>query len=106
MATTDALGTAMKMLGVAAEVYLGNWDGSKYVNQPEPRTSTADATAAVKKLADDHAELLKETAKEGTEALKKVWKDMGARPQKALLSVYGEKWWTDLKAIAAERGTA
>jgi hypothetical protein len=32
MAVTDALGSAMKMLGVAAEVYLGNWDGSKYKN--------------------------------------------------------------------------
>ena len=32
MAITDALGSAMKMIGVAAEVYLGNWDGSKYRN--------------------------------------------------------------------------
>jgi hypothetical protein len=32
MAVTDALGTAMKMLGVGAEVYLGNFDGAKYVN--------------------------------------------------------------------------
>lgn len=30
MAVTDALGTAAKMLGVAADVYLGNYDGSKY----------------------------------------------------------------------------
>jgi hypothetical protein len=34
MATTDALGVAMKMLGVAAEVYLGNFDGSKYKTDP------------------------------------------------------------------------
>jgi hypothetical protein len=30
MATTDALGTAMKQLGVAADIYAGLWDGSKY----------------------------------------------------------------------------
>ena len=30
MAVTDALGTAMKMLGVAADIYAGKWDGSKY----------------------------------------------------------------------------
>ena len=30
MATTDALGVAMAKLGVAAKVYLGLWDGSKY----------------------------------------------------------------------------
>jgi hypothetical protein len=29
-ATTDALSTAMKMLGVAADIYMGLWDGAKY----------------------------------------------------------------------------
>lgn len=32
MAVTDALGTAMKMIGMAAEVYLGNFDCSKYLD--------------------------------------------------------------------------
>lgn len=30
MAVTDAFSTALKMLGVAADIYLGLWDGSKY----------------------------------------------------------------------------
>lgn len=30
MAVTDALSTAMKMLGFGADVYAGKWDGSKY----------------------------------------------------------------------------
>ena len=30
MAVTDALSTAMKVLGVAADIYMGKWDGSKY----------------------------------------------------------------------------
>lgn len=30
MATTDALGVAMKMIGVASAIYEGRWDGSKY----------------------------------------------------------------------------
>ena len=30
-ATTDALGVAFKAVGVAADVYLGNFDGSKYM---------------------------------------------------------------------------
>jgi len=34
MATTDALSVAMKALGVAADVYLGMLDGSKYNRQP------------------------------------------------------------------------
>jgi len=38
MAVTDALSVALKMLGVAADIYLGRWDGSKYAadeNQPK-----------------------------------------------------------------------
>jgi len=31
MAVTDALSVALKNLGVAADIYLGRWDGSKYV---------------------------------------------------------------------------
>jgi hypothetical protein len=34
MATTDALSVAMKALGVAAAVYQGQWDGSKYRDLP------------------------------------------------------------------------
>jgi len=30
MAVTDALSVALKTLGVAADIYLGKWDGSKY----------------------------------------------------------------------------
>lgn len=37
MATTDALGVACKMVGVAADIYAGLWDGSKYVST-EPAT--------------------------------------------------------------------
>lgn len=40
MAITDALSTAMKAIGVASDIYMGNWDGSKYINQPEPTQKT------------------------------------------------------------------
>lgn len=43
MATTDALSVAFKAVGVAADIYLGNFDGSKYLydysaayNEPVP----------------------------------------------------------------------
>ena len=36
MAVTDALSTAMKALGVAADVYLGRWDGTKYNGYETP----------------------------------------------------------------------
>lgn len=31
MATTDALSVAMKSIGVASDIYMGNFDGSKYI---------------------------------------------------------------------------
>lgn len=38
MAVTDALSVAMKMLGVAADIYAGLWDGTKYRDaRPEPK---------------------------------------------------------------------
>jgi|ETNmetMinimDraft_25_1059894.scaffolds.fasta_scaffold07966_8 hypothetical protein len=35
MALTDALGVAMKQLGVAADIYMGFYDGSKYQESPD-----------------------------------------------------------------------
>lgn len=50
MATTDALGTAMKMLGVAADIYAGLWDGGKYkdanVSPPESKAPPASSSQA------------------------------------------------------------
>ena len=33
MAVTDAFSTALKMIGVAADIYAGRWDGSKYKDE-------------------------------------------------------------------------
>jgi hypothetical protein len=38
MAVTDALSVAMKMLGVASDIYEGLWDGSKYRDAPQKST--------------------------------------------------------------------
>lgn len=49
MAVTDALSVSLKMLGVAADIYMGRWDGSKYKDEPKSKqpshaiTPTADA---------------------------------------------------------------
>lgn len=48
MATTDALSVALKMLGVAADIYAGRWDGTKYRDDPKD-TKTDDKTLAEKK---------------------------------------------------------
>jgi len=41
MAVTDALSVAMKMIGMAADIYAGLWDGSKYRDAPKANASTA-----------------------------------------------------------------
>lgn len=46
MAVTDALGTAMKMLGVAADIYSGQWDGSKY-KEPTHRFKKGEKDAII-----------------------------------------------------------
>ena len=50
-AVTDALGTALKMIGVAADIYSGKWDGSKYLGGPPEQAPQApkQATGPVKK---------------------------------------------------------
>lgn len=61
MAITDALGTAAKMLGVAAEIYLGNFDGSKYKDETPKEVAkgnigeTADDILAAAKAAQAKA---------------------------------------------------
>ena len=48
MAYTDALGTAMKYVGVGSEIYEGNFDGCKYADP-------TDATALAVKINEDQA---------------------------------------------------
>ena len=46
MAITDALSTAMKMIGVAADIYAGLWDGAKY--QDDVTKSTEESKVFTK----------------------------------------------------------
>lgn len=52
MAITDALSTALKMLGVGADIYAGRWDGSKYKDDTIPPTKKekGDLTKTLKTL--------------------------------------------------------
>lgn len=45
MAVTDAFSTSLKMLGVAADIYAGRWDGSKYNNNPESPKANPQSSA-------------------------------------------------------------
>lgn len=66
MAVTDALSTSLKMLGVAADIHMGMWDGAKYKDDPpatpkvtpitakKPEMITAEEMTALKQALIDH----------------------------------------------------
>ena len=50
MAITDALSTAMKMLGFGADIYMGKFDGSKYAQEQKPVAVTKISEAQVAEI--------------------------------------------------------
>lgn len=45
MAVTDAFSTSLKMIGVAADIYAGRWDGSKYNETPSEQANNSNKWA-------------------------------------------------------------
>lgn len=52
MAVTDAFSTSLKMIGVAADIYAGRWDGTKYKDAPaeKPKGCTEAQDRAINTL--------------------------------------------------------
>lgn len=50
MAVTDALSVAFKSLGVAAEIYLGNFDGSKYSKQKNSQPEREETNQSIRRM--------------------------------------------------------
>ena len=79
MATTDALSVALKMLGVAADIYMGRWDGSKYKDDPQTQSEQMASAAAEKgvtptagamdNFSDEEQKFLADLAKQVAEAM-------------------------------------
>lgn len=80
MATTDALGTALKMLGVAADIYLGNFDGSKYKDRP------AEKVEINPKIRQDALSILTPAAREGRESFDLAWKAVSKEMRQAVVN--------------------
>lgn len=71
MAVTDALSVALKMLGVAADVYAGRWDGSKYVD-PSAEKAEDRATVTPDKATKKARVMPPEAKEEGAVFIEKV----------------------------------
>lgn len=91
MAITDALSTAMKYLGVAADIYMGLWDGSKYrEQQKEHRWKPGEKEEIYKqvrgRLDDGDSHGIKEIFSEFTDADEKmkVWSIFNSSEKSAI----------------------
>lgn len=76
MSVTDAIGKCMSYLGVAADVYLGRFDGSKYSKYHDQKTPTAaapSATMAVDENKKAAAAFRRSIAQSTTEAEVEKW---------------------------------
>ena len=74
MATTDALSTALKMIGVGADVYAGRWDGSKYHTPPRTNGVTLQQLNDLKKAwADKYADLFPDADRDAKKRLFSEW---------------------------------
>lgn len=67
MAVTDAFSTSLKMIGVAADIYAGHWDGTKYkaevptptqIAQPKQEAPAGKTLPGGPDTAEEHKELL------------------------------------------------
>lgn len=63
MAVTDALSVALKSLGVAADIYLGLWDGSKYKTE-KPESAKSVAEDELSKLSEDRRKVISTIAQD------------------------------------------
>lgn len=83
MSLTDAIGTALKVIGVGADIYAGRWDGSKYTDdggatpagapQPSPRNAV-------------HGALSKQKAEEVKASLERLFDDEPEEERKLLFA--------------------
>jgi len=91
MATTDALSSAMKMIGVGHDVYAGQWTGSKYQRtgwQDKPVELSPDDAAYI---ADAQQEIAKAQSLDALGAIGAILKDKSPAIQQQLRSVYADR---------------
>lgn len=94
MAVTDALSVALKMLGVAADIYAGMWDGSKYRDEDRTERPTPFDETGYRAWIDN----LSITAKASTFAELVETVNAGREEFKARLRA-DKRAWADLKDL-------
>lgn len=89
MATTDALSSAMRMIGMGSDVYAGQWTGSKYqCNAEQVPPLSAEDTKLIENAKRDIA---KATSTAELRTVGEALKDYNPAVQNALRTVYGKR---------------
>ena len=94
MAVTDALGTAMKYIGVAADVYSGLWDGSKYITPSTPKVSI---TNDQKNAFHEQVSLAIENGDD--QELQKLWSEWGTDEKAVLWGLFNSQQRKTMKEL-------
>lgn len=94
MAITDALSVAMKHLGVAADIYAGLWDGSKY--REAPKEPVRFARGVKDKVLNDSIRFLEQGDADG---LKQVWAEFDADEKVALWPMFNSTQRAAIKEL-------
>lgn len=89
MAFTDALSSAMRMIGMGADVYAGQWNGSKYQDNaaPRPQLSAEDQVFVAKSLKAIEAAVNQDELA----TLGEVFRDQNPPVQNALRGTYAKR---------------
>lgn len=102
MAITDAVSTAMKLLGVAADVYMGGWDGSKFKNEHKPALTTL-TDAQKKQVYEDSIKYLEAGDDHG---LLETWHGFDTDEKVVLWGMFNSQQRTAMTKIMAPNKTA
>jgi len=95
MAVTDALGNAMKYLGVAADIYAGHFDGSKYITPAKSPTVKIDPKA--KK--EFHEQVLKALENGDDSHMKELWAEWDADEKAVLWGMFNSQQRSTMKEM-------
>jgi hypothetical protein len=109
MAVTDALSVATKMLGMAADVYKGLWDGTKYKQLPaEKKTPTLDDRVAAFKAFMQKATLEQMNSDNYKQKFNALCKELGADKADELTTLHNNRMidLAEREAIQAEGANA
>jgi hypothetical protein len=99
MAITDALSTAMKVLGVGADVYFGQYDGSKYLTPEVEPAPTSKITAEQKR---QFQEQVRACLANGDEhGVQELWNEWGTDDKVVLWALFNSQERSAMKAMRA-----